>query len=374
MKEDLKADSKKQKWHGLLTDIQAKPLQQCPKFPEIARRWNAWWRFEADRPLVIGQITDKSDIRWDKAFDLLDQPEAWLEVRRKQVEHTIFIGETLPSIRVDIGPVSIAAFLGAPLHFAHAEQTSWQDPIIRSWEEALPLRVDPDNPWLRQVMMILEQLSDDAQGKYVVCLPDLTGAVDVLANLRSTEKLCFDLIESREYVKTAADNAADAWKTVFDRMYNVVLSQGAGITQWISCWADTPFTVPTCDFNALIGPKDFREVCMPPIKKQARHAGLCVFHLDGPDAARHADTLAEDPDITAVQYTPGAGAPSALAMLPMFKNFQKYKKPLFIDCPLSEFKPLTQALEPSGLAVRISEFNTVETAEALIKWRDAEFS
>jgi hypothetical protein len=157
-------------------------------------------------------------------------------------------------------------------------------------------------------------------------------------------------------------------------MYDLALGQGAGVTQWVSCWADAPFTVPTCDFNALIGPDDFKAVCMPSLKEQARRAGLCVIHLDGPEAARHAATLAEDPDMTAVQYTPGAGTPSALAKLPMFRMFQKHKRPLFIECPADEVKQLAQALDPRGCVLRVSGLASRQQAEALIQWRNDTFA
>lgn len=147
----------------------------------------------------------------------------------------------------------------------------------------------------------------------------------------------------------------------------------AGITQWVSCWADSPFTVPTCDFNALIGLEDFREVCMPSLTEQARRAGLCVFHLDGPEAVHHAQALAEDPDITAVQYTPGASTSSALSMLPMFGMFQQHRVSLFIECPLTEVKQLAQELDPRGVAIRTSELRTPEQADALIEWRNEVF-
>lgn len=365
---------RRQDWHKSLTRIQSEPLMYCPSFPEVAQRWNDWWRFKSNRPLVIAQVAKTSSIRWDKAFDLLEQSEEWIRVRRRQVEQTHYVGEALPFVRVDIGPVAMGAFMGAPLHFALTEQTSWQSPVIESWDNTIRLEVNPSNAWLRKVLSLMEKLAEDARGEYLVCLPDLTGAIDALANMRTTQKLCFDLYEHREDVLLAGAQAVDAWETVFSRMYDLVLGLGVGITQWVSCWADSPFTVPTCDFNALIGPEDFKDVCMPSLKEQARRAGLCVFHLDGPDAARHAETLAEDPDITAVQYTPGAATPSALSMLPMLRMFQQHKVPLFIGCPLDEVKQLAQELDPRGVAIRVSGLSAPEQADTLIDWREQAFT
>lgn len=365
--------SRKKDWQNALSRIQSVPLTLCPSFPDVAARWNAWWKFEADRPLIVAQTARDSGIRWDKAFDLIEAPESWLRVRRAQTEASHFAGEAVPSVRVDIGPVALAAFLGAPLHLALDEQTSWQRPVLESWESLPPFEIDWENPWLRKVLVLMECLAEDARGHYLVCLPDLTGAIDALANLRGPERLCMDLFEHRAAIKTAAARIVEAWEAVFCRMYDLVLGRGAGIIQWVTAWAESPCTVPTCDFNALIGPEDFSEICLPALSEQARRAGLCCFHLDGPEAARHGRALAEAPDITAVQYTPGAGTPSALAMLPLFRMFQERRVPLFIETPFEEAKRLATMLDPRGTALRVSDVPAPEEAAALAAWRDATF-
>ncbi|RKX33735.1 MAG: hypothetical protein DRP71_09425 [Verrucomicrobia bacterium] len=361
-------------WQDSLTAIQSEPLSFCPSFPEIAEKWNNWWACRSGQPLIVAQVAKTDTIRWDKAFDLLEQPEEWLSARRKQVEETYHAGEAIPSVRVDFGPVALAAFMGAPLHFAQEEQTTWQDPVVESWEDENPMRVDPDNRWLKQTLLLMEILAGDARGNYLVCLPDLTGAIDAIANMRTPTKLCFDLYENRDAVLAATMRSVDAWETVFARMYDLVLGHGAGIIQWVTSWADSPYTLPTCDFNALIGRQDFDQVCMPSLKEQARRAGLCVFHLDGPDAARHAETLAKDPDITAVQFTAGAGTPSALAKVEMFRMIQQHATPLFIECPAEEVRELAQTLDPHGVAYRVLDLKSPKEADELVAWRDRTFN
>jgi hypothetical protein len=124
----------------------------------------------------------------------------------------------------------------------------------------------------------------------------------------------------------------------------------------------------------LIGPADFREVCLPSLAEQARRAGRCVFHLDGPDAARHAEALARAPEITALQFTPGAATPSAAAVIPMLQMVQSHGTPVFIECPRDEVKEVAQALDPRGTAIRTGGFTSLDEAEALVAWRDDVFS
>jgi hypothetical protein len=369
-------DAHRPDWLAALDRIQAQPLEFLPAFPEIARRWNDWWALKNDRPLLVVTVATDAGrrISWDKGFDCLDRVDDWMALRFNQFKHTLFAGEALPSIRVDLGPVVTGAYLGAPLHFAPAQSTSWQTPIIHSWETDAALGFAPSNEWFVKTLRLIEILAADARGRYLVCLPDLSGAIDVLANLRGSQTLCFDLFENREAVMAAADRVVDAWEHAYAALYDAALSRGAGLTQFVAAWASVPFTAPTCDYNALIGPEDFREVCMPSLREQARRAGLSVIHLDGPEASRHAETLAADPFITAIQYTPGAGTPSALAKLPMFKMIQAHRKPLFIETPFAEVKPLLQGLDPRGVTLRVSGVPGPDEAHALVNWRNREFA
>ncbi len=360
-----KPSSRLQGWSSSLASLAGSPLSLKPEFPEIAARWEAWWRFEADRPLFIAHRPDDPSIRWGKAFDLLDDPEAYLDVRRRQVEATHWAGDAVPMLRVDLGPVAMAPFLGAPISFSESEQTSWHEPV---WADAdpLPLPVlDPENPWLVRTLDLLRHVAADAAGRYLVAFPDLTGAVDTLANLRSSEQLCFDAVEDPDRMRQAADAAVAAWWEVFAAMHDTVLAEGAGVTQWLNAWSMTPHTVPTCDFNVLLGPDAFREVCLPSLESQARLAGRCLFHLDGPQAARHAPALAGSAAITAVQYTPGTATPSALAKLDMLRMLQEHGKPILVVTPEDEIEAVCQALDRRGLALWIEGPSSVARADEL---------
>jgi len=227
------------------------------------------------------------------------------------------------------------------------------------------LALDAGNPIWRRVLELTRLTAQDAAGNYLVCFPDLAGAMDVLANMRTPERLCMDLFDAREEVQRASLEVVDFWYAVFSALHDAALRAGAGVTQWLGCWSGVPHTVPTCDFNALIGREDFIEVCLPSLRKQAQLAGRCVLHLDGPAAARHAETLAAEPSIQAVQYTPGAGTPSALAKLEMLKLLQRAKKPLLLICPVAEVDELADKLDPRGLTLWPTDVTTPAMADAV---------
>ncbi len=352
-------------WARKLGAVSARPLEFCPEFPDIAARWERWWQFAAERPLLHASAFTGPGIYRGKAFHLIDRPGQWLAAQRLQLTNTHYVADALPRIRADIGPVAIAAFLGAPLSLSEAEQTSWQQTVISDWEHAPALRFDPDNPWFKRVLELLAMIADDARGRYLVCTPDLTGAIDTLVNLRGPDQMCLDLFDHREEVLAAAMKIMAAWEPIYETVMDTVLERGAGITQWLDCWSNQPFTIPTCDFNALLGQRDFAEVCLPSLVKQADIAGRLLFHLDGPQAARHAPTLGAATCIAAVQYTPGAGTPSALAKLDMLRGLQEAGKPVLVVTPKAEVLALARQLDPRATAIMVDDKLTQGEADEL---------
>ena len=360
-------------WTERLTRIRARPLTFCPDFPAIASRWEAWWRRESDRPLLVAGAAKTDAVRWGKAFDLLERPEEWLAVRRRQVENTHYVGETIPHIRVDIGPVSTAAYLGAPLTLSESEQTTWQTPIIEDWDSPPSLALDPDNRWFTLVADLVSVTARDAAGDYLVCMPDLAGAIDTLSNLRGPDRLCMDLLESRQQVIEAAARVTDAWETCFRMLYDRTIREGAGVINWLGAWSDCPYAIPTCDFNFMISPRDFVEVCLPSLTEQALRAGRCLIHQDGPGASRHAWALAASAAITAVQYTPGAGSRSALAKREMLHMLQDAGKPILVICPREEIPALIDQLDPRGLALMPDDITSPRQADEALRAVHAPF-
>ena len=130
------------------------------------------------------------------------------------------------------------------------------------------------------------------------------------------------------------------------------MESGVGAINWAGLWSHQPYHVLECDFNYLIGPRPFRKFFLPEITRQAAAVGRSIFHLDGPGAARHIQSLLDTPEITAIQYVTGAGN-SALTHLEMLKTIQKHGRPLQVTVPVQEVVELSRALDPSGLCLLV---------------------
>lgn len=335
-----------------LHEIAAQPLAREPRFPEIAERWERWWRFDADRHLLAGSAPRVRGTGRPKPFDLVGQPDAWLAASVERLNETCFLDQSVPHIRVDFGPVLTAAFLGADLHFATRENTSWQTPVANTYERSLA--IDAENRWYRACLALANAVSRDAAGNYLVSFPDLSGATDILANLRGSEQLLMDLYDQPAEVRRVLPRLVDAWELAFDRLMSIIVGAGSGPTSWLHAWSEIPYTVPTCDFNAMIGPEHFKEFALPYLEEQGRRAGRCLFHLDGNDASRHAEALAAS-SIDAIQYTPGAGSTGAIPKIPMFRMLQDAGKPVVVIALSHEVPQLMRQLDPRGTVIFVED-------------------
>ncbi|HEX9048204.1 MAG TPA: hypothetical protein VF988_14355, partial [Verrucomicrobiae bacterium] len=91
-----------------------------------------------------------------------------------RLARSIFPLDVLPSATADLGPGSLAAFLGSEPDFA--EETVWFNPVFQNEEEPEnlpPLKFDPANRWWRITEAMLRQCAQAARGKYLVGCPDL---------------------------------------------------------------------------------------------------------------------------------------------------------------------------------------------------------
>ena len=113
-----------------------------------------------------------------------------------------------------------------------------------------------------------------------------------------------------EEIKRRNGQVQDASDEAYDGFYDIVKdTDGSTSYTAFSIWGPGRTAKVQCDFNAMIGPGQFREFAVPMLERQCSFLDFSVFHLDGPDALCHAPALMEIRDLNALQWTPGAGKP-----------------------------------------------------------------
>jgi hypothetical protein len=114
-------------------------------------------------------------------------------------------------------------------------------------------------------------------------------------------------------------------------------------------WSSKPATDLQCDFSIMVSKAMFDEFFLRPLEDQTRMVARTIYHLDGPGAARHLDSLLAMENLSGIQWVPGAGAKPMSEWIDLLQAIQAGGKLLWISCQPSEVEKLLKALKPEGL-------------------------
>lgn len=340
------------------------PLACCPDFPAIARRFEAWWaRDLIDRPLFLASANSDPGRPITRRLDLLDDPGRWMKTKLADLAQLHRAGDLLPSVRPDLGPVLLGSILGGRRTFE--ADTAWTHSFISDdWSNADWL-LHEENPWWQRMLSFTRRVAREARGRFVVCSPGLGGTGEVLLNLRGASQLSLDVVDQPEKIRAAVAAVYPVWQRAFAALYSITAEEGAGLIHWLNLWSGVPYLVAECDFAYMIGRSAFEDLFLSDIARQATAVGRAIFHLDGPRATRHLDSLLTVPALQAIQYSPGAGTPSALAWAPMLRRIQASGRALLVICPPDEVLELCEVLRPEGLAIWVDAALSVRELDDL---------
>jgi hypothetical protein len=225
------------------------------------------------------------------------------------MSRTFFAADAFPYFETTIGPGSLATFIGAQPHFV--EGTVWYQPCIADPDSYGPIRFQAEgNKWLDVHMALIDEGLTRADGRYLVCIPDLIENLDTLAAMRDTQKLLFDLIERPAWVQERLAEINEAYFAAFDLFYRKVRDpDGGNVFSSFQLWGPGRTAKVQCDFSAMISPAMFREFVAPHLSAQCQWLDCSMYHLDGTTALQHLDALLEIDALDAIEWTPQAGLP-----------------------------------------------------------------
>ncbi len=291
-----------------------------PDWAEAQKHFAAWWQGKSlgrpalaicapsDHPRSFPPQPPASPDTTPEAYYLdadrrLDGQESWMAGRA-------FLGEMFPKFSLDLGPGSLALYLGSRPGFSW--DTIWFDPCLDPEDPesaALPV-YDSENLWWRRHRDMVRQGAERARGKCFMTIPDLVEGLDILAALRGPQELLFDLYDRPEWVHRWLDRLGELYFEYYDRLYDLVKDPTGGNTfTAFHVWAPGRMAKLQCDFSYMIGPDMFAEFVAPELTKQCRRLDYAVYHLDGPACIPHVQHLVKIDRLNAIQWTPGAGQP-----------------------------------------------------------------
>ena len=179
-----------------------------------------------------------------------------------------------------------------------------------------PIEFDPAQRVVATVETLLDAAARRADGRYYVGMPDLNAPGEIVALLRDTQRFLFDFMDDPAPIKPAIDEATEAWWRYWQAANGVVHQWIDGYLYWMGIWSDSPSADLQCDFNVMISPQMFDDYFLPGLEQQTRWVERTIFHLDGPEAIRHLDSLLSLPRLDGIQWVPGDGKPPMSQWMP----------------------------------------------------------
>jgi 5-methyltetrahydrofolate--homocysteine methyltransferase len=348
----------------------------------VRQRYEAWWAGEMlDRPIV--QVTapkaapEPRDVPPPDPDELLQwftDPEIVIPRLERTMARTYWGGDAFP-VAFPFSPslpAIEAAYLGCPYTVVPGSDTGWASPIIEDWHTRAPIEVNPDNWWWRKTRELLTLGAEAGEGKYIIGIPDIQGGGEIVTLMRGTERMAVDLIDHPDMVKPACAEEIEAWRFYYDTCFEIIHRHADGYADWIGIWSDVPYVSVENDFSIMISPPMFEEFFVPALRLQTEWVDRTIFHLDGPGAIRHLDTLLALPELDGIQWVPGAGASSMIEWLDLLKRIEAGGKRLHLGALPWEVKPLLSELDPTGVVLSTS-CSSVDEADRLLDEVDLMF-
>jgi hypothetical protein len=132
-------------------------------------------------------------------------------------------------------------------------------------------------------------------------------------------------------------------------------------------WSELPVTDLQSDFSTMISSEMFDTYFFPFIAKQTEMVQRTIYHLDGPGALKHLDSLLDLPHLDGIQWVPGAGTKPAVEWISMLKRIQETGKLVYIYCSKSHVRRLLEDLNPEGLMLVVDDCSSVDDAQKLLQ-------
>lgn len=344
-----------------------------PDFDRAVERLEAWWHCEVlDRACVQMYLSRPGKHSPYPVKNHATLRERWMDVEFSVMsalcscERTYYVGEAFPVYYPNLGPDVCATLLGAELEFAPT--TSWAIPFVRNWKD-----VDFTPRFEGEYWSVIRKMTDLAlevgDGKWITGLTDLHMNGDLLSAIRGRERLCLDLHDRPDELREVIRKVGALYPLVFDDLWNRIRAKGLGCTTWLSVYHRGRYYPTSMDFAGLISPRMFQEFFLPIILDEIEFLDRSLFHVDGPTALPHLETLLSIPRLNGIQWVFGAGNGPCTRWIEVYRRIQKAGKcAQVIVGDVREIFVVLEELPPNGLLFTGGGWGlTPEEAEAVLK-------
>ena len=355
------------------------PIENIADLEMRIKRHDAFWAGEIiDRPLVSISFPIKNPIdRKPSSKNYQSHKERWMDPERiadtalYNAGNTVYCGDALPVAFPNLGPEVFSAFFGMEMEYS--ENTSWGIPNLHDWSDVSKIRFSKDNSYWRKIIEITDVLLEKGRGVFYTGYTDLHPGADAIAAFRDPLNLNLDMIDCPDEVKKLRGYVDDIFEEVFNFYIDKLLGAGQAVCSWPGIVSSKRWHVPSNDFSCMISKQMFDDVFLPGVVRECRMAEASIYHLDGPQALPHLDSLLQIKELNAVQWVYGAGRGRASDWMDVYKKCQAAGKGIQLYVSPDEIDIIMENLKPEGVWLGVSGVGDEESAASIIrkisKWK-----
>jgi hypothetical protein len=287
-------------------------------WPRLERDWTAWWSGELGRPMVVLEThSPRPGIDWAKFDAFLTQfpPETpvdeLLDHSQCLLDATHYFCDAYPKWDSNFGAGSAAGFLGAEWQHDHRVPTTWFHALQCDSLADITIRYDPANSLWQEVQAATVR-AVERWGQYgIIGYADLGGNLDILASLRGTQALLYDVLDAPDEIDRLVPLITDAWLRYYDMLDTLITPCQHGSSCWAPLWSPSRTYILQCDFSYMISPAACERFVLPDLARCCAAIDYPFYHLDGKGALKHLDMLLSIEKLRGIQWQPGDGQPLA---------------------------------------------------------------
>lgn len=327
------------------------------------KRWEAWWNCDMyDRPVLrvtaprrgvdsayVSEIGYFPTWDTDPKSEFMDFTQMYKRIMN-HISQTFYGGEAIPNFDHKWSVGHALAFGCEPEFNKYA---AWCHALTQN--PGVPLEVDKACSGWKWMMETTKQASLSCGHNYFVRADWGNHSGDILTTLWGNDNTLLKMIDDPELVRTAIDEVTMGLHEIYRGLWDeVAISGNEGFINYIGCWAPEKAICLDCDVSCMISEDMFKFFFVEPIIRTMHEADFRAYHIDGPGALKHLDTILGIKELQAVQWVPGAAHEEIGQWMPLLKHIQQKGKAIWISCEPGEIDSVLRELSPCGLCITTS--------------------
>lgn len=340
-------------------------------YEQCLARFEAWWHGQIiDRPPVTTYIKRPPPPMPEKTHATLR--EWWMDVEyaldraEASMKTATYFAETFPQYWPNLGPEIVGTLFGCELDFN--ERSSWSRPVATTCRQVLGMKPDFDNVYWQTIRRMTKLSIERGKGRWLTGLSDFHTNADLLASLLDPQEVCLQYADDFEGAKLACEHVTDFFADIYEDCWKLIEPTGQPSTSWLVAPHMGKSYATSCDLICMVSPQVFQEAIRPSLVREMQYLDCNIFHLDGPGALKHLDSLLEIKELNAIQWVYGAGQGTAKDWIDVYKRIQAGGKGIqLLASDYADALAVMEHLRPEGVWITVNTSYTLDEANAFLK-------